>query len=397
MDAEDLLERAEQHIFSTGLEDSGCRLGVANTKYGLAKIHWVQQEMGLEPNATFISAPDMTITRNTNRWKSGFGYGGKLRWGDGQQEWMILDLKPNACGMLVGGLESRPSSKDLIVRAHRLKREVTHLDGVELHWDLGKSNHFIDVFRVEPLTDEHFPPYFFILHFAGSEMRGDGPWGDGIYWDHSQALQRKARVFETPFGPLRILIGEEAVKYYQFFRRVEAFAKKRRILAADWLFGEYKLINNDTHQGLISLNEIVLGSYVVEEGVDKLFPMALRPDLPAYLVRGKPNLSPETIENLGFEKRAQRLGVYEQLTRANIVPHGGGYVFPHILNVLAVHDIEGERYFEVDLLNERGREFITSIREIPYEYRGRQVVLRTVELGMAELVARLTPVYILKI
>jgi hypothetical protein len=65
--------------------------------------------------------------------------------------------------------------------------------------------------------------------------------------------------------------------------------------------------------------------------------------------------------------------------------------------VLAVHDIEGERYFEVDLLNERGREFITSIREIPYGYRGRQVVLRTVELGMAELVARLTPLYVLKV
>lgn len=397
VNVQDLLKRAEQHIFSTGLEDSGCRLGLANMKYGLAKIHWVQQKMGLEPNATFVSAPDMTITRNTNRWKSGFGYGGKLRWGNGQQELMVLDLKPNACGMLVGGLESQPAGEALIVRAHRLKREATHLDDVELDWDLGKSNHFISVFRVEPLTDRLLPPYVFIMHLAGSEMRGDGPWGSGIYWDHSQTLQRKAQVFETPFGPLRVLIGEEAVKYYQSFRYVEAFAKKRRVLAADWLFGEYKLINNDTHQGLTGLNEIVLGSYVVEKGMDKLFPIALRPDLPVYLVRGKPNLSPETIENLGFEKRAQRLGVYEQIATANIVPHGGGYVFPHILNVLAVHDIEGERYFEVDLLNERGRKFITSIREIPYEYRGRQVVLRTVELGMAELMARLMPVYILKV
>jgi hypothetical protein len=397
MERETLLKRAEQHIFSTGLEDSGCRLGLFNMKYGLAKIHWVQQQMGLEANATFISAPDLTVTRNTDRWRSGFGYGGKIRWGDGHLEMVILDLKPNACGMLVGGLKSLPDSGDLIVRAHRLKREATHLDDVELEWDLGKSNHFIDIFQVEPLTDQPFPPYVFIMHLSGSEMRSDGPWGDGLYWDSSQALQRKARTFETPFGPLRVLTGEEAVKYYQFYKRVEAFSGKRRLLAADWLFGEYEVINNDAHQGLIGLNEMVLGSYIVEEGVDKVFPITLRPDLPAYLVRGRPNLSPETIENLGFEKRSRRLGLYEQLTSANIIPHGGGYVFPHILNVLAVHDIDGERYFEVDLLNERGREFITSIREIPYEYRGRKVVLRAVELGMAELVARLTPVYILKV
>jgi hypothetical protein len=397
MDQQTLLKRAEGHIFSTGLEDSGTRLGLANMKYGLAKIHWVQHEMGLASSATFISAPDLTITRNANRWKSGFGYGGKLRWGQGDQEVMILDLKPNTCGMLVGGLESLPESRDLIVRAHRLKREATHLDGVELEWDLSKSNHFIDIFRVGSLTDQPFPPYVFIMHFAGGEMRGDGPWGDGIYWDRSQALQRKAQVFETPFGPLRVLTGEQAAEYYQSNQRAEAFSKKRRLLAADWLFDEYELINNDTHQGLIGMNEMVLGSYVVEEGTDKVFPIVLRPDLPAYLVRGKPNLSPETIENLGFEKRARRLGVYEQLTSANIVPHGGGYVFPHILNVVEVHHIEGERYFEVDLLNEQGREFITSIREIPYEYRGRQVVLRTLELGMAELVARLLPVYILKV
>jgi hypothetical protein len=397
VDKETLLKRAEQHIFSTGLDDSGCRLGLANMKYGMAKIHWVQREMGLEPNATFVSAPDMTITRNRNRWRSGFGYGGKLRWGDGQLEVMILDLKPNACGMLFGGMESLPDSRDLIVRAHRLRQEVTHLDDVELEWDLGRSNHFIDLFRVEPLADRPCAPYAFILHFSGSEMRSDGPWGDGIYWDFSPSLGRKAQVFETPFGPLRVLTGPEAVAYYQSYRRVEAFTKRRRLLAADWLFGEYEVINNDCHQGLVGLNEIVLGSYIVEEGAENLFPMALRPDLPAYLVRGNPNLSPETIGNLGFEKRAMRLGVYDQLTTANIVPHGGGYVFPHILDVLAVHEIEGERYFEVDLRGGGAPEFIASIREIPYEYRGRQVVLRAVELGMAEPLARLTPAYVLKV
>ena len=80
MDKRQLLERAIANIYSTGLDDSGARLGLTNMKYGLAKIHLAQEAFGFEPDATFIAAPDVTITRNTTRWKSGFGYGGLLTW-----------------------------------------------------------------------------------------------------------------------------------------------------------------------------------------------------------------------------------------------------------------------------------------------------------------------------
>ena len=82
-DKDERLTRAEAHIFSTGIPDGGTQLCRANMKYGLAKIHWVQEQFGLKPDATFISTPDMTITRNAARWQSGFGYGGKISWGDG--------------------------------------------------------------------------------------------------------------------------------------------------------------------------------------------------------------------------------------------------------------------------------------------------------------------------
>jgi hypothetical protein len=78
MNKQQLLERASAHIFSSGLNDSGERLGLANMKYGLAKIHLAQEAFGLKPDATFITAPDVSITRNTHRWESGFGYGGLL-------------------------------------------------------------------------------------------------------------------------------------------------------------------------------------------------------------------------------------------------------------------------------------------------------------------------------
>jgi hypothetical protein len=396
MDEEELLRRSEEHIFSTGLDDSGAQLGLANMRYGLAKIHWVQEKLGLSPNGTFIAAPDLSVTRNRNRWRSGFGYGGKLAWGDGDQEFIVLDVKPNCCGMLVGGLDVLLSSDSVLREAQALKKETVFIDGVPIVWDFGISNHFISVFRVEPLGRDSLPPYVFIVHCSGGELRGQTSLGDGLYWDRSEALHAKAEVFETPFGPLRVLLGSQAVAYYAFFQRAEALARKRRCVAGERLFGDYQLINNDSHQGLLNMNEMVLGVYPIQ-GTESTFPLTLRADLPAYLVRGKPNLRPQTIEALGFGERARRWSLYERLRSANIVPHGGGYTFPHLQEVVSVMDIDGERYFKVNFGKGHGQQLLSDIRALSYTYRGDEVVSRVLELGMGDLLARLHVVYTLKV
>ena len=63
----ELIERAKQHIFSLGLNDVASYLCRLNMMFGLAKIHYTQYKLGMEPNATFISAPDETVTRNKVR------------------------------------------------------------------------------------------------------------------------------------------------------------------------------------------------------------------------------------------------------------------------------------------------------------------------------------------
>lgn len=78
----EMLQNAKRHCFFVGLNDSGAELCRANAVYGIAGIHYIQKQLGLKPNATFITTADMTITRNTSRWRSGFGYGGKVSWGD---------------------------------------------------------------------------------------------------------------------------------------------------------------------------------------------------------------------------------------------------------------------------------------------------------------------------
>jgi len=45
---------------------------------------------------------------------------------------------------------------------------------------------------------------------------------------------------------------------------------------------------------------------------------------------------------LGFEKRAQSLGIYDKLLNADIIPHGGGYVLPDILTVNKVIEVDGK-------------------------------------------------------
>ena len=104
----DLLERASQFIFSTGLNDGTSNLCKANMKYGLSQFHLIQEKYGFEPRAAFISSPDETISRNKYRWSSGIGYGGRLNWGSGNEKLIFLNVKPNCCGILVGGLEELP-------------------------------------------------------------------------------------------------------------------------------------------------------------------------------------------------------------------------------------------------------------------------------------------------
>jgi hypothetical protein len=157
------------------------------------------------------------------------------------------------------------------------------------------------------------------------------------------------------------------------------------------------MIANITHQGLLNYNELILGCQNVNDPAVSVFPIALRADLPAFLMKGLPNLDEEIIESLGFTKRAEKLGVMDRLTNANIIPHGGGYAFKDIINVTEVIEIMNQRYFILDMQSDVGNKICSDVRDMEFDYRGKSVVLRTVELGFGEISARLIPHYVLKI
>ncbi|MFX1511914.1 MAG: hypothetical protein ACFFCQ_04950 [Promethearchaeota archaeon] len=403
---EDMLKRAKGHIFSTGLHDAASNLCNWNMQYGLAKIHYLQNSLGLEPNATFIAAPDATVTRNKQRWQDGFGYGGKIAWGEGNEKLVVLDTMPNACGMFVGGLTELPDPKKIIEGIEILNQQEDYIDDIKINWDFAVSNHFIDVFEFEPLTLEFDLPfrYALVIHSAASEFRGDNSskYNFGLYYHRSKILQEIAETLKTPFGKIKFLTGEYANQYLDFFKYVSSISQKKRLIAAKHLFNdEISEITNPNHQGLLNLNEILLGSQnTKDESANRLFPLTLRADLPAYLMTGKVNFNEDSIEYLGFSKRADKYGVRHRLLHANIIPHGGGYMFPHILEVTNVFQTaNGTRYFACDLAAGPvdTQQIIDSPREIQFVYRGRQVVSRTQELGLGTVVAKLIPKVVLKV
>jgi hypothetical protein len=397
MSHEELLKRAKGHFFSTGMGDGASILCRVNMKYGLAKIHLMQEQLGFKPDATFVSTPDETVTRNISRWKAGFGYGGKLTWGSGNDKLIILDGKPNACGMLVGGLNEIPDPKDLIERIHDVKRDL-FIDDLKIDWDMYKGNHFIDVFEVVKRSGElDLPKYVFIMHGSVSELRGETDKGLGLYWDKSEALNDLAKRIETKFGVLHILLDDAAKDYFKFFQYADNFAKEKRRIAANEIFGEFKMICNVTHQGLLNMNELILGCQNIRDNDAKVFPIALRADLPAFLMKGIPNMEPENIEAMGFTRRAEKYEVMDRLLNANLMPHGAGYAFKDFISVSEVMEIKNQRYFILDMHNDIGTKICSDVREMEFDYRGKNVVLKTVELGLGEIMARLTPRYVLKI
>lgn len=391
-----LLKRAEQHHFSTGVEDACTKIAKANMKFGLAKLHYIQQNLGLEPNATFISSPDETITRNVARWKEGISYGGKICWGSGKEKLVVLDVKPNCCGMMVGGLSKIPDPRDIIRRTEEMEHGNHYINDIKVKWDFYKGNHFIDFFEVRTLRNVKMPKYAVILHAGCPEFKGENYKGIGLYWNQSSQLQQMMAEIQTPFGKVRVLEGSSAEEYYKHYKVAEDFAKKRRELAYRLLMDGRNLILNKTHQGLSNMNEIKLGCHDIKLKND-IFPVSIRADLPSYLLKGKMNFTKDKIEELGFTKRSVELGVYKRLRKANLMPHGGGYKFNDSLAVKKVFEVKNRRFFEIDMKDGMGRKIVSDMNELQFSYRSREVVQKTVELELGEPIVELRPIYTLKI
>ncbi|MFX1467482.1 MAG: hypothetical protein ACFFB8_02380 [Promethearchaeota archaeon] len=398
----DLLERASQFIFSTGLNDGTSKLCKANMKYGLAQFQLIQEKYGQQPKATFISSPDETISRNKFRWNSGLGYGGRINWGEGKDRLIFLNTKPNCCGILVGGLKELPDPYELIKRIDEIKSEELYHSDILINWDFGISNHFINCFETKNLSDFGFSPYIFLIHGSCPELRDD-EYGIGLYVDKSKTLKEIAIEENTKFGKQYIVVDSDAKDYFEFSKKALEFSNLKRQIIANNLFNdEYEIICNQPHQFLKDYNNMYLGSNCTDIDCDliksNIFPTTLRADIAAYLFIGKKNLTNTTLKNLDLLQRAENLELLDLLLNAFILPHGGGYSFNYVEDVLDILEYKDQRYFVTSLKTNISRlKIIRSVSELQFEYRGRDVVLKTIQLDLGEIIARLNPLFSLKL
>jgi len=398
----ELIRRAKDYIFSTGLNDGASKLCKANMKYGLAQFHLIQEKYGFKPKATFISSPDETISRNNFRWNSGLGYGGRLNWGNNNDKIIFLNVKPNCCGILVGGLEEIPDPYDLIKTIDKVKSLRLYDNDILINWDYGVSNHFINCFETKILSDIDFPPYMFMIHGSAPEFRDD-KYGMGLYIDISKTLKERAIEEQTKLGRQYILLDSDAKEYLDFNKKAINFSNKKREIIANELFGKgCEIICNTSHQFLKDYNNMYLGSNCTDPDCEliptNIFPTALRADIACYLFKGKKSFSEIALKNNNFLERAENLELLDLLMNADLLPHGGGYMLPDISRVQKVLEHNDQRYFACELIKDSNKlKIVRNVKELQFEYRGRDVILKTLQLDLGEIIARLNPIFSLKL
>ena len=398
----ELLSRAKDFIFSTGLNDAASKLCRENMKYGLSQFQIIQEKYGLEPKATFISSPDETISRNNYRWNSGLGYGGRLNWGNGNDKLIFLNIKPNCCGILAGGLNYLPDPYDIIKEIDNIKSSELYYNDILINWDYGISNHFVNCFETKNLSDIEFPPYLFLIHGSAPEFRDD-KYGIGLYVDSSETLKDRAIEVKTIFGSQFLLVDSDAKEYLDFHNEALKFSNKKREIIASHLFDDkLNIICNQPHQFLKDFNNMYLGSNCTDSKCNliesNIYPTALRADIACYLFKGKKNFSETVLRNNNFLKRAEKLDLLDLLKSANVLPHGAGYSLPDISKVQKVLEYKDQRYFVCELIKDKSKlKILRNVKELQFEYRGRDVILKSLQLDLGEIVARLNPIFSLKL
>ncbi len=384
-ESQERLERARQRCFFFDVDDAAARLCRANVAFGLAKIHWLQEKLGIEPDATYVSTPDSTVTRNIDRWTSGFGYGGVFQWSG---RVMPLELKPNCCGMLAAGLEEVSSVEEVTRTVARLAETTLRVDGVAAQWDMHRGNHFINLYRVGDPSATSGHPYLVIMHSSGSEFRGPNLRGPGLYMSVAgEGLAAIAERWDTPFGPIAFLRDDAADDYVAYVAMVDAFAKARREAYVRAIFGDVAhVLFNETHQGLDGAGRMLLGCYSTTSLRAAWVPMTLRPDLPAYLIAPDEVYGEAALDRAGVRAQAVGQGCVERVKGASVLPHGGGYAFPAFEGM----DVEVRAEGAVRRFRFGGEgEWVEHVRGLPYAYRANEVVDRLTGLGAGRVVTEL--------
>ncbi len=396
----DLLQEAKSHMYSWTTNDLTSKLAKEVMSIGLAKIISFYQESGNDPNNVLVVfGPDGSITRNKSRFNSGVGYGCAVI----TKDYLFPSLlHPNGCGFGLYHVSNMPPIDQLMDRLHILKKDGVPVGRQTGKWDVWKSNHFIDLLRLESLTNRysHYEKYL--------------PSGDYVLIHSSQQTEKeklsywKEEEFErikTPFGVIEGLPEDSGNEYLNYFESVENYSKNKRESIAEALFGEENItcISNPTHQGYYKENNLFTMRLGLYNSLDTtgdtplpLFPIGFNAYSFIYLYEGEPNIDTKYWTGVQLQQSEEKDHT-SILKGVNILPHGGGYKlhFPFYDVKTLIHN--NEYYFELSQAPMQSRMIIQNVESLEYGYRGPSEVLPVVErLELGRKVAQFVPVQVIK-
>jgi hypothetical protein len=397
-----LLQQARDDLYSWTTNDLTCQLAKEVMSIGLVKLKLFYQEVGLDPDShiIIIFGPDGSVTRNKARFKEGVGYGCIVA----TKEYIFPSLlHPNGCGYGLYRIERNLPLKDLITRLRALKKEGVPIGEQRGKWDVWKSNHFIDIIRLEeiypPFTkyETWLSPGYYVLIHSSQQIEKQKL----SYWNAEEFTK-----VDTPFGPIEGLTDESRQNYFDFFSKIEKYSQEKRSSIARELFGEDNVtcIANPTHQGYFQenrFNVMRLGLYntlsLTGEKNLPFFPMGFTGYSFIYLYEGQSNIKERYWTNNQFQ-RAKEKDHIEFITQANFMPHGGGYRLLYPFTAVESLIIDNIIYFKLHDAPMESQMLIQNIEELEYGYRGPGEILPLVDrLKLGKRVARFTPIQVIKL
>lgn len=379
---------AERHLFSLGVGDAAEEVGRVNVTLFLAKIHFIQEQLGNRPYAMFIGAPDFTFQTSPYKFHEAVPEGGKIIWGDGTYNFVPAEIEPDFCGLLAGAVENGIDLEEVLDTLHEMRQKDSYYVGntkIELH-NFRPSSHFLNLYGVDNHKALNLPESVAVLHTSSDEMR------DLL----SDLVRERAEEMRTPFGVSRVLRGSDAWEYQRRCRDSSDFTKKKRKLLFEEIFGHGEIIANHNHYELTGPNGAVIGcSAVNEEG--EVFVITLIDGSPAYLVKGRKNLTPRKIEELGFDARKIEKWAYDGLLNANIVPHGGGHKLIEVDGVAKVILYPGAKVIVPRYRTKVGTTAYVDMETAFRGYRSDGILERVRALELADHYATLKFIYGIKV
>lgn len=390
LEQQGLLDEAREHILSIGIDDASLVVSKINASVGLGKILYYLKKSGISSGKTFcLFTPDGGITRNKGRWMSGFSYGCLIRWPapeDCGEQFIFPEIKPNACGMLVARIEKMISKEALYERLNILNQNGFEINNRKIILNLGISNHFIEVCRVKKSNINRInkDSYIILIHTSPSELKSE-------LYDFEALKEKGAKLVETPLGSLLVIKGKQAEEYYQTFLEIDEFGRKKREMIARKICGDIELISNFTHQGLFARNEARLGLYKMSLDQENLYPMTFRWDIKNFLIKPVQNISNKNIKKFGLLKQIRNLEIDNIIENINVLPHGGGYSIPFPNKKWSLLHSNRRHFFR---LNNGKIDYSFCLpSEVPYDYRGEEILNRSLQFSLGQVAVELEQLY----